>query len=97
MVVPDGLRWGSVRGIIGTLGSTSVPDRTIGWSCRSEGLRLELDLPARDGRRRGANDGLADVLLGLAWRGVDVEDDGMGIVVRLVKTGDVVVLEPAEG
>ena len=72
----DGVRYG---GSIGTLGSTSVPDRTIGWSCSSEGLHLELDLPARDAGRQSAGDVLAGVLSGLPWWGVDVEGDGMGL------------------
>jgi len=56
---------------------------------------LELGLPARDARRQSADDALADILSALPWRGLDAEGDGMRIVVTLVKTGDVVVFEPA--
>ena len=90
----DRVRYG---GIIGTLGSTSVPDRTIGWSCSSEGLHLELDLPVRGARHESADDALADILSALPWRGLDVEGDGMRIVVTLVRTGDVVVFGPGKG
>jgi len=83
---PTGFDRVGYGGIIGTLGSTSVPDRTIGWRCSSEGLHLELDLPARDARHQSADDALADILLALPCRGVDVEDDGVWNVVRLVGT-----------
>ena len=82
-------------GLIGTLGSTSIPDRTIGWSCSPEGLHLELDLPVRDARRQSADDALADILSALPWRGLDAKADGMRLVVTLVKTGDVAAFEPA--
>lgn len=88
----DGIRFG---GIIGTLGSTSVPGRTVGWSCSSERLHLELDLPARDARHQSPDYALADILSGLAWRGVDVDGDGIRIVGAFVKVGEVVAFEPA--
>ncbi|MGB5367114.1 MAG: hypothetical protein WBN15_01325 [Polyangiales bacterium] len=53
---------------------------------------MELDLCARDARRRSADDALADILSALPWRGLDADGDGMRIVVTLVKSGDVVVL-----
>jgi len=58
---------------------------------------LELDLPARDARRQSADNVVAGVLSGLRWRGVDVEGDGVRIVVALVKKGDATVSESAEG
>ena len=66
---PTGFGGVGYGGIIGTLGSTSVPGRTIGWSCSSEGLHLELDLPALDARLQSADDALADILSALPWRG----------------------------
>ena len=94
---PTGFDRVGYGGIIGTLGSTSVPDRTIGWSCSSEGLHLELGLPARDARHQSADDALADILSALPWRGVDVEGGGMRVVVTLVKSGDVAEFDPAKG
>jgi hypothetical protein len=68
--LPTGFDRIGYGGIIGTLGSTTVPDRTIGWSCSSEGLRLELDLPARNARRQSADDALGDILAALPWWGL---------------------------
>jgi hypothetical protein len=42
-------------------------------------------------------DALVGVLSALPWPGVDVEDDGVGVVVRFVEMGHVVVLELVEG
>ena len=94
---PTGFDRVGYGGLIGALGSTSVPDRTIGWSCSSEGLYLELDLPATDSRHQSADDALADILSALPWRGLDAKGDVMRIVVMLVKSGDVAVFEPANG
>ena len=57
---------------------------------------MELDLPARDARHLIADDALADILSALPRRGVDVVGDGVGTVVRLVESGDVVGFEPAD-
>jgi hypothetical protein len=81
----------------GSFGTREAPDRTVGWSCSSEGLHLELDLPARDGRHESADDALEDILSALPWRGLDAKADGMPIVVTLVKTGDVADFDPAKG
>ena len=90
-----GLVGQSVNG--GSSLTRGVPERTIGWSCGSEGLRLELELPERDARHERAEDALEDILSALPWRGLDAKADGMRIVVTLVKSGDVAAFEPAKG